>query len=284
MSFLFRELVENDIKKIIELSNSMDLRNDPKIGDIAPSLFKASKCYLFGAFLDGKLVGVGGLRDKAKDLAWIEDIRVHGKYQKMGVGTALFKHGEELAHQRGFSKVGFQTVTENKGTCRIGEKLGFQRKHEMFALYLPEIPKLEYKNKEIAKLEIDEAINMLKKIPEGPEEEICIGWSYAPIKKEFFESEPDMNFYILRDTILFEYLERDSKSEISFIKAIVYGSPDNVRDLLFDYIKRNMKWKKRLFYLCPEKLTSKGEELGFKYGNVWTGGKNIVVLFTKKFP
>ena len=78
-----------------KLSKSMDKRNDPKIGETAENLIKDSKCILYGAFEGVKLVGVGGLREKFINFAWIEDIRVHGKYQKKGVGTALFTYGEK---------------------------------------------------------------------------------------------------------------------------------------------------------------------------------------------
>jgi len=87
MNLDFRELVLEDLSAIRKLSKSMDIRNDPKIGKTAGALIKDPKCLLYGAFEGTKLVGVGGLREKYENFAWIEDIRVHGKYQKKGVGT-----------------------------------------------------------------------------------------------------------------------------------------------------------------------------------------------------
>jgi len=40
-----------------------------------------------------------------------------------------------------------------------------------------------------------------------------------------------------------------------------------------------MKW---ICCLVTEKLTPIIEKTDFEYGNVWTGGKNIVVLFKKQ--
>ncbi|MFX0125207.1 MAG: GNAT family N-acetyltransferase [Candidatus Hodarchaeota archaeon] len=112
--------------------------NDPKISNTAEALIKDPKCILYRAFSNNLLVGVGGLREKTRNLAWIEAIRVHGEYQKKGIGTALFSYGEQLAREENYPKVGYQTVTENNGSCRIGEKLGFKRNHEMIALYIKE--------------------------------------------------------------------------------------------------------------------------------------------------
>jgi N-acetylglutamate synthase-like GNAT family acetyltransferase len=102
----FRELILDDLPMIKELSDSMGMLNDPKIGDTAEALIKDPKCILYGAFNSTSLVGVGGLRDKTQYLAWIEDIRIHGVYQKKGVGTALFSYGEQLAREKKYPKVG----------------------------------------------------------------------------------------------------------------------------------------------------------------------------------
>ncbi|NHJ38473.1 MAG: GNAT family N-acetyltransferase [Asgard group archaeon] len=135
MNLKFRELTFEDLPQIKKLSDSMGMLNDPKIGDVAEPLIKDPLCTLYGAFLEDKLVGVGGLMQKTKQLAWIEDIRVHGKFQKKGIGTALFNYGEQLAREQNYPRVGYQTVTENKGSCRIGEKLGFTRSHEMVSFF-----------------------------------------------------------------------------------------------------------------------------------------------------
>ena len=114
MNLEFRELHLEDLPTIKELSDSMGMMNDPKIGVIAEELLKDPKCFLFGAFEDSLLIGVGGLRKKSKNFAWIEAIRVHGEHQRKGIGTALFSHGESIAKKRGFPNVAFQTVTENQ--------------------------------------------------------------------------------------------------------------------------------------------------------------------------
>ena len=204
MELVFRRLVSTDLSAIQDLSDSMDISNDPKIGNITGSLLQDSMCTLFGAFKDDVLVGVGGLRDKGRNLAWIESIRVNGEYQRTGVGTGLFRHGEELARELGYLRAGFQTVTENAGSCRIGEELAFERKHEMTAFYArPEnLPQSSAEHCRQAAASAEEALLALKRIPNGPRNEICIGWSYVPISADFFDSEPDMKFYVQDETVM----------------------------------------------------------------------------------
>ncbi len=169
LNLAFRELDNNDLADIKELSDSMGLLNSPKIGETASAYIHNSECLIYGAFLDDKLVGVGCLTEKTEKFAWIESIRVHGEYQKRGIGTALFNFGEELARSRNFEKIGFQTVTENKGSCRIGELNRFQRGHEMVTFYLKHehFPNLSEKYKTPTHIDAAEAILFLNKISNG---------------------------------------------------------------------------------------------------------------------
>ena len=137
MELKYRFLRLDDLPAIRKLSNSMDMRNDPKIGDTAEGRIKDPLCDLYGGFIESEeLVGIGALRMLAEDYAWIEAVRIHGKYQRIGIGTKIFIYGEELARERNCKIVAYQTVTENTGSCRIGEKLGYTRSHEMTAFYL----------------------------------------------------------------------------------------------------------------------------------------------------
>jgi len=97
----YRFLSLDDLPAIRELSDSMGGWNSPPIGETAERRIKDPLCDLYGAFTEeGELVGVGALRTLTKDYAWIEAVRVHGKYQKIGIGTSIFKYGEELARKR----------------------------------------------------------------------------------------------------------------------------------------------------------------------------------------
>ncbi len=285
MNLEFRELYLDDLPDIKKLSRSMDMRNDPKIGKTAENLIKDSKCYLYGAFDKSKLVGVGGLREKFGDFAWIEDIRVHGKYQKKGVGTALFSYGEQTAKERGYPRVAFQTVTENRGSCRIGQKLGYERRHEMVAFYMRPIraPRVDEKYLQQQSIPAKEALEKLTNIPEGPKEEICIGWSYSPFEADYYDNDPEKNFYSVGETVMLDFIDRSiATGEIDGAKAILYGSKENIKELLYGFLGRNKDLGVILLCLCPEKLVPEVLAIGFKHANVWTGNNNIVVMFDKK--
>lgn len=301
MELKFRFLTQNDLPAIKKLSDSMDMRNDPKIGDTAKGLIADPKCDLYGAFIKEILVGVGGLRTLAEDYVWIEDVRIHGKYQKLGIGTKIFSYGEKLARERNCRFVAFQTVTENTGSCRIGEKLGFERCHEMTSFYIHQKKKFFlHKNKKfisikrgkkpaplkngpkLVPINSQKAFALLNKIPNAPSEEICIGWAYRPLVETIFDDDPDMNFYAYEDTLLLEGIERNSSTgEIQYVKAIVYGNEKNVPQALNEF---RMKHKEidQVLCLVPETLVPTVEKTDFKFCFVWTGNRNIVVLFKKR--
>ena len=291
MELKFRFLTVDDLPAIRKLSDSMDSRNDPKIGEIADEIINDPLCDLYGAFAGGNLVGVGGLRTLTEQYAWIEDVRIHGEYQKVGVGTQIFNYGEELARKRNCKIVAYQTVTENKGSCRIGEKLGFNRSHEMTAFYIRQGKKSFIRRREkpiqtedipnLEPIQAKEALSLMRKIPNAPTEEICIGWAYRPLIASLFDNNPDMNFFILEDTLALEVRERNSETgEIRWAKAIIYGNEKNVLSLL-NRIRGRNKNTEWIFCLVPETLVSTIEGTDFKYGCVWNGRKNIVVLFKK---
>jgi GNAT superfamily N-acetyltransferase len=290
MELRFRFLTLDDLPAIRALSDSMDMRNDPKIGETAERIISDPLCNLYGAFAEGNLVGIGGLRTLTDQYAWIEDVRIHGNYQKLGVGTQIFNYGEELAWKRNCTVVAYQTVTENTGSCRIGEKLGFNRSHEMTAFYIQQERFFIQRKKNLIQtkdlpecepIQPKEALSLMRKIPHAPTEEICIGWAYRPLVPSLFDNNLDMNFFIREDTVALEVRERNSKTrEIQVVKAIIYGNEKNVLSLLNGIRGRN-KNTKWIFCLVPETLVSTLEGTDFKYGRVWNGKKNIVVLFKK---
>ncbi|MBU6998414.1 MAG: GNAT family N-acetyltransferase [Theionarchaea archaeon] len=283
MELKFRLLTLDDVPAIRTLSDSMDMRNDPKIGETAERIINDPVCDLYGAFAEGILVGVGGLRMLTSQYAWIEDVRVHGEYQRMGVGTGIFNYGEELARKKNCTLVAYQTVTENKGSCRIGENLGFKRSHEMTAFYIRQerAPAQEKDTSTLEPLPPEEALSLLKKMPRAPTEEICIGWAYRPLVASIFDDNPDMNFFVVKDTLALEVRGRGvTAGDIQYVNVIIYGNEENVLPLLEEMRRRNRntEW---IFCLVPGPLVSVLEGTDFTYGRVWNGEKNIVALFKK---
>jgi hypothetical protein len=130
---------------------------------------------------------------------------------------------------------------------------------------------------------IETALTLLQKIPNGPREEICIGWSYAPLNIEYFQNEPQMKFFFQDKTVMLEFIDRSiATKKIDMVKAILYGSIDNIPFLLKGFLKKNLRDEVCTVALCPKELVEEVLGMGFEYGRVWTGNHNIVVLFTKK--
>jgi GNAT superfamily N-acetyltransferase len=290
----YRFLSLDDLLAIRKLSDSMGGWNSPPIGETAEGRIRDPSCDLYGAFTEeGELVGIGALRTLTKDYAWIEAVRVHGKHQKIGIGTSIFKYGEELARRSNCKTIAYQTVTENTGSCRTGEKLGYTRSHEMTAFYLPRQenstqvegdPKLE-------PIPAEEAFPLMRKIPNAPTDEICIGWDYRPLAAEIFGNNQGMKFFIHEDAVALEIRDSNAKAEeAKWIKAIIYGSEKNALLLLNEIRARNKTLDCLqisgitvfpLLCLVPRTLEPTMEKAGFKYVPVLTGNKNIVVLFKK---
>ncbi|MFX0092815.1 MAG: GNAT family N-acetyltransferase [Candidatus Hodarchaeota archaeon] len=281
----FRRLSLDDLPAIKNMSDTVGPLNDPSIGEEAESIIPKSASYLYGAFKENKLVGLGCLTSKTKNYAWIEYIRVHGKHQKKGVGTALFGYGEIIARNKGAKIVAYSTVTGNKGSCRVGEKLGFHQAVEMHSFYIKtqDCPELDETYRNQKPLLIEEALDFLRKMPNGPKDEICTAWNFDPLEKEYFENQDCMTFYALGEAVLLERYFRDGNTnQIICALSALYGTQKDAHELLLGFIKRNVdKPARGLLCLCSEDLISIVLKTGFQYATIWNGERNIIVLFKK---
>ena len=87
--------------------------------------------------------------------------------------------------------------------------------------------------KKLEAISVEEALSVLKRIPNGPKGEICTGWEYAPLSVDFFSSEPDMKFYIQHEPVKLEYHDRNPRiEEVAWVKAILYGGGTGIASLL----------------------------------------------------
>ncbi|MFX0125208.1 MAG: hypothetical protein ACFFAE_16395 [Candidatus Hodarchaeota archaeon] len=92
-----------------------------------------------------------------------------------------------------------------------------------------------------------------------------------------------MKFFFQDKTSMLEFTDRNIvTNKTDMVKAILYGSAENISFLLKGFLKRNHKRGIWMVSLCPKELTKGVLGMGFKYVRVWTGNHNIVVLFTKK--
>ena len=283
MKLTFHVLTRKDIPAIKKIANYMPYYFQ-NIIEFAEILMDDSDCYYYGAFSNDILVGVGNLRRKSTKLAWIESIRVAPINQLKGIGLALFSHGMKKAIEEKFPTVAFATDASNYGSNRIGKKLGFQLVTEMIPLWL-KISDFKFDSRIDSKFEpiaIDKVIKILNSLSDGPKDEICIGWSFIPIEKGYFDKhQPNLNFYAIEDTILLESIDRNLvTNEIQDVRAIIYGSINHVKEILIDFIARNDTLE-HIGCVIGEDLVSIPLELGFQYLNN-DEGKPIKILLWRK--
>ncbi len=284
MGYLFRKLVRNDIQAIAEIASYMPSYFQ-NIIEYAEFFMDDPNSYYFGMFQENNLLGVGNLKYKTSKFAWIESIRVAPNNQLKGIGTALFNHGVEKAKEENYPMVAFATDEGNQGSCNIGKKLGFQLVEEMKPHWI-KLANLNIDRENIQVnqhvISLDEAFELLKIIPDGPKEEVSIGWSYIPLDKTFFANQPDIRFYAIKKTLLLEYITRDLKTnKIRTVSAIVFGSEKHTKELLNEFIRRNDKHE-FLYCFINEKLEHSPQELGFKQEVTSTGIPNKILLWKLK--
>jgi len=284
MTIEYREFQKDDLSMIKEFSeNTTSFYEDWNI--YAPIMIDNPKDLLFGAFQKDKILGLGNLRKKSEKLAWIEMVRVRNDIQKLGVGTGLFRFGAEEAKKLNYEIVAFATESKNIGSCKIGEKLGFKLLAEMFPY------KVENSKSKLAKIEdqeepitIDEALTLIKEIPEGPKDYIAIGWEFVPLEKAFFDQEPDMKFYAKNKTILLEHLERDIVTKkVGWVKAIVYGNDKDAKYLISNFITRRRNTCEYLSCFTTKKLQHVLKKMEFTPSTSEDGRQNSVVMWEKKY-
>jgi GNAT superfamily N-acetyltransferase len=279
----YREFHEADLSKVKEFTEVMPTFFEDW-NSYAPVVLANTDCVFYGAFQGEKIIGLGNLRRKTKNVAWIELIRVRPDNQHKGIGTKLFRFGENIAKKLNFKIVGFATEGGNISSCKIGEKLGFKLLTEMIPFWVeskkPKIVKIEIPSEPIS---TDEAFKMFQEIPNGPKNYIAIGWNFVPLEKSFFEKEPDMRFYAKNETILLEYLERDEiTSEVSWIKAIVYGAEEDAEYLISEYIERTKELGEFLSCITTPGLQHIPEKMGFIHSTSEDGRHNTIVMWEKK--
>lgn len=283
MKIEYREFQKADLSKIKEFTEVMPTYFEDW-NSYAPVVLADTDCVFYGAFQGEKIIGLGNLRKKTKNVAWIELIRVRPDNQHNRVGTKLFRFGDEAAKKLGYKIVGFATEGGNIASCKIGEKLGFKLLTEMIPFWVEsnksKILKIENPGEPIS---IDEALKLMHKIPDGPKDYIAIGWNFVPLEKSFFKNRHDMKFYAKNKTILLEYLERDEVTgDVSWIKAIVYGAEEDAEYLISEYVERTKEYGEYLGCFTTARLQHIPEKMEFIHSTSEGGRHNTIVMWEKK--
>ena len=93
----------------------------------APKLFSPD-ITVFGARIDGELVGVGAMRKLDVDHAELKSMHTLAKSRGSGVGKAMVAHIEEFARSSGIKRISLETGTNEafKPARELYKSLGYQ--------------------------------------------------------------------------------------------------------------------------------------------------------------
>lgn len=138
MDIVTRAIVDRDREACIYVEKAA-MPHNRYIDDVWDMFLYKTDGDLIGAFVDGKLYGMGKLTRLYKDYGWLETLRVHPDYQNKGVGQEIYKgylkHMEEL----NLKSVGMYTEMYNKISKHLAEKNGLKVKAQFTELLKPVI-------------------------------------------------------------------------------------------------------------------------------------------------
>lgn len=86
----------------------------------------SGKGVLFGAYEDGKCIGVAIYQDCWLKYMYLYDLKVSGAARGKGVGKALIQAGLEAARERGYLGLYTQAQDNNLNACLFYLKAGFE--------------------------------------------------------------------------------------------------------------------------------------------------------------
>lgn len=288
MDLYFRKLKRKDIPQILEISKEI-WEGEDYIPNVIEAWLEEDNSYNYGAFLDeemNNLVGFGRVKILSKSLVWLEGGRVKKDQQKRGIGEKLMKHALEYAKKIGAKKAQYDTSSQNYGSLALADRLGFVRKFRMEILFCKEADiqlQENFSYDSIRILSPKKALNVYEKIDNGPNDEICVGWSYIPKKLKFLKRQEGRwisNIEAIIHDKSSPKEKQDKDSEIAAGWMILYGAPSYAKELLqFSLEKHKNSSKFKSYYLfCHLALLKVVKELGFHREE---DGPEGVILFEK---
>ncbi len=119
-----RALTSEDLEAVVAVSNSV------WEDDYVPSLFLSwlsnPLWHCIGKFVDGKMVGFGGLQQiKNSNIAWIRALRVRPEAQRQHHGSDIVRELIRIAQFLGVKTLRYGTSSRNIASKHVAEGLGF---------------------------------------------------------------------------------------------------------------------------------------------------------------
>ncbi|UCG51811.1 MAG: GNAT family N-acetyltransferase [Candidatus Latescibacterota bacterium] len=136
--FEIRHATKDDVPAIVALYNLSKLEGDvifdvKIVGNIFERLQKHPNFHYYVSVADDRVVGTFMLlvmeksarRDTPEGI--VENITVHPKFQRQGIGKRMMRFAIEKCKEEGCSKLIFSTTDRNVRELRFFETLGFKR-------------------------------------------------------------------------------------------------------------------------------------------------------------
>ena len=286
MKVYFRELIHEDIPAIRDICKDMWEGHD-YVPHVIEEWLDDKDSLNYGAFIDEskkELVALNRIKLYNKKLAWFEGGRVKISYQNQGIGRALAKYGLDHAYKLNVKVAQYATSSKNLGSISVAKHFGFKSKKSMNVLDA-EREDIKFNGDlslNVEKISAKEAIKRYKDFDITPKDEVCMGWTFIPLK---YISDEDGEWYINNSNTILQKVKfkREQIKEgprEDEIWLIVYGKPKIAIKLIQYAIQEELKSIESKFFevFCHPHIAKKVEKMGFSY---YEGEPFGVVLFEK---
>jgi len=281
----FRELTYEDIPAIKEISKDI-WEGDDYVPYVIQEWLQEKYCMNYGTFKDEnktELIGFGRVKLYDKNIAWLEGGRIKVSYQSQGIGKKQLNYAIEYAKKISVKVAQYDTSSKNLASISLAKFFGFKRKKcmDLITASSDEIKITKKIAPEFEKILAKDARKFYKEFDIGPGDEICIGWSYIPLK---YITDEHGSWVYNKDAIL-QKIEFGTSHHYEFpseqeIWMIVYGKPKAARDLIQYTIQNELESKESIVFeiFCKSDVVELLKKIGFIY---YKDERFGVVLFEK---
>jgi RimJ/RimL family protein N-acetyltransferase len=272
MKVYFRELTLVDIPAIKDISKDI-WEGDDYVPHVIDKWLQDKNSMNYGTFKDKDktdLIGFGRVKLYNNDVAWLEGGRIKVSYQGQGIGKKQLGYAVEYAAQSGVKVAQYDTASDNYASIKLAKFYGFEQKKCMdLVMVNSDDCKLSGKiNPEIDVLTADEAKQIYKEFNIGPGDEICIGWSFIPLK--YITTE--LGSWIYNKEAILHKVEfgkpHDYETPLEQeVWMIVYGNPKGACDLIQYTIQKELETKGTKIFevFCKHNVVDLIKKIGFQY-------------------
>ncbi|MFX1379113.1 MAG: GNAT family N-acetyltransferase [Promethearchaeota archaeon] len=285
MKVYFRELSMEDIPAIKDISKDI-WDGDDYIPYVIEDWLQDKKSMNYGTFKDQdktELIGFGRVKLYNDDIAWLEGGRIKVSYQGQGIGKLQLGYALEYAAKAGVKLAQYDTASDNFASISLANYYGFKPKKSM-DLVIVNFDDIKLPKKitpKVDKLKAVDVKEIYKEFDIDPGDEICIGWSFIPIK---YITDEHGTWIYNKDAILHK-IEFGSSYDYELppekeLWMIVYGKPEAARNLIQYTIQKELESKDTKIFevFCRPNVVNLLKEMGFKY---YKDERFGVILFEK---